>query len=177
MLNATTSPQLYELSRVIPAKFIKAPPKGKYGSYVPHWVIEQVLLVTVGPFDFTIAKVLRGRVPAHIDADTGEVKHPALEDAVVGVISRIAVVVDGRPVVIEEAGSCEAGAYEWNDAERLKKATSDGLKRCAMRLGVGLHLWCKSPDEYFLPTILRTEAGVGDDEVSAEHVDHVDEEG
>ena len=40
-----------------------------------------------------------------------------------------------------------------NNGSNLKNAASDALKRCAMRLGVGLHLW--SQDNYYLDRALE----------------------
>jgi hypothetical protein len=61
--------------------------------------------------------------------------------------------VDGIPVRVEEVGDCEQ-PHNWpHDGARLKDAMSDSLKRCAMRLGVTLHLW--SGDEFSLYDQLR----------------------
>lgn len=149
MRNAADNPELWELSRHIPRRLIRPPAPGKYGDYVPHYVIAQVLLATVGPFDWTLVEILRG-------SSTGTVKNEriSVDDAVVGAVYRLGVEVDGRPTVIEEVGSVDA-YREPNDGERLKKASSDALKRAAMRLGVAIHLWAKSADEFFLPEALR----------------------
>ena len=151
MKNWTDSPQTYELARAIPAKFIQQAPSGKHGTFIPHYVIEQVIIATVGHFDWELKETLYGPVPAMGD------QKPSTRDMLTGAIYRMTVTVDGHRVVIEEAGSADAPSSEWNDAERLKKASSDALKRCAMRLGVGLHLWCKKRHEFFLPTVLRTD--------------------
>lgn len=167
MQSQAHSPELYELTRAIPAKFIERPPQGKYGDYVPHFVIEQILIATVGPFDFDHVETIYGPVPATVDKNTGEIRHPALDQAVVGVVMTLTVTIDGRVVSVTEAGSCDAAAHEWNNGARLKKATSDALKRCAMRLGVGLHLWCKRPEQYFLPRVLRLEEEVTEHDQNA----------
>jgi len=66
----------------------------------------------------------------------------------VGAVCRVRAVVDGRTVAVEEIGDCEQ-PHNWpHDGARLKDAMSDALKRCGMRLGVGLHLW--SQDEFTL---------------------------
>jgi hypothetical protein len=43
------------------------------------------------------------------------------------------------------------------DGERLKHAASDALKRCAMRLGLGLHIWAQG--SYFLDKALEKRNG------------------
>jgi hypothetical protein len=174
-----TSPDLFELSRAIPRRFIRSIDKGgRQSSYVPHWVVEQILLATVGPFSWELTRVLRGPVPATTTGSPPKVREwPALSNAVVGAVYRLTAMVDGVMVPIEETGSCDAGAYEDNDGERLKKAASDALKRCAMRLGVGIHLWCKTTDEFFLPTVLRAgEPEKQTEEAPAVGVEHDEED-
>ena len=155
--------QQYLLARAIPKKFIEKKP-GSGADYVPHFVVEQVIIASVGAFDWEVVKTIRGYVPEWTSRD-GNKSFGPFQDAIVGVIVRMTLTIDGRRVVIEEVGSTDAGAYEFNDAERLKKAMSDGLKRCAMRVGVGLHLWCKTNEQFFLPRFLR------DAEAAKEHED------
>ena len=153
--------QLVELVRPIPKRLIEEAPFGKQGSYVPHFVIAQALLATVGPYDWQLVEVLRGPVPEHQqmskDKKTVVKVWPALPSAIVGAVFRLTVTVDGQRITVEEAGSCDAAAFEINDGERLKKAASDALKRCAMRLGVAIHLWCKRPDQFFVHRLLSGE--------------------
>jgi hypothetical protein len=70
------------------------------------------------------------------------------------------VTISGEKVVVEEVGDCEQ-PHNWDsDGQRLKDAFSDAYKRCAMRLGCGLHLW--SQDEYFLhDELTKNSAGPG----------------
>lgn len=152
MLTKTGNPDLYELTRHMPARLIEQAPEGKSGSYVPHFVVGQALLATVGPFDWELVEVLRSEVPS-VTTKNGKT-WDGLPDAVVGAVYRMRCVVDGREVTIEEAGSVQAGPWETNDGERLKKAASDALKRCAMRLGVAIHLWCKREDQWFINRLL-----------------------
>ena len=56
--------------------------------------------------------------------------------------------IDGQRVTIQEAGDCEQPDNWKTQGGRLKDAISDGVKRCSMRVGLGLHLW--SQDDYFL---------------------------
>lgn len=124
--------QQTELTRPFPAKFVKSPPKGKFGSYVPHDVVTQRLIQVLDtPPNFRVTEVIRG-IEGQVEACIGEMK----------------VTIDGRDVVVHEIGDCE-NPKNWNtEGARLKDAASDAYKRCAMRLGCGLHLW--SGDDYFL---------------------------
>lgn len=173
MRSKADSPQLYELTRTIPKRLIEKAPQGRHGDYVPHFVIEQTLLAIVGPFDFTVTEILRAPVPEFTSKE-GKT-YPALPNAIVGVVSRLTVTIDGRVTTIDEAGSCTAEAFEDNDGERLKKAVSDALKRCAMRLGVGLHLWCKRADQFFINQVLRGDEKVAEDEAPVVGVEGGDE--
>lgn len=148
---------LPELARPFPDSLVKTKPGKSRAAYVEHSDVTQRLLEVVGPFDQTIVQVVRGHVPAKVDGDTGEVKNPALEDAVTGVVLRLTVTVDGRDVSVEEVGEVEHPHNHTTDGSRLKFATSDAIKRCAMRLGLGLHLWCQ--DHYFLDRALNGDGG------------------
>ncbi|MFQ5518249.1 MAG: Rad52/Rad22 family DNA repair protein, partial [Acidimicrobiia bacterium] len=156
---AKMSDLLYRLARPIPAKYVKDAPTGKHGRYVPHPIVEQFLIATLNDIpNFEIIEILRGPLPEYEQRDTGGTvikTWPALPNAVHGVVASMEITIDENIRMVTECGSCDAGAYEDNDGERLKKAVSDAFKRCAMRFGVGLHLWCKSPDDYFLARALR----------------------
>jgi hypothetical protein len=96
--------------------------------------------------------VLRGDLPAVPADPNGKSRRakngsPALAGVVVGGIWRLIAEVDGRRVEVEEVGDVDPRNKE-HDGERLKDAASDALKRCAMRLGLGLHLWAQ--EHYFL---------------------------
>jgi len=138
------SDDLYQLSRPFPDSMIVKKPGGKFeASYVAHGVITSRLLEVLGPFDWSIAKVISNA-----------------DGIAVGCIGRLEVIVDGRPVVIEEVGDVEQVSA--NSATNLKMASSDSLKRAAMRLGLGLHLWVG--DNYYLHRSLekRLSAPVND---------------
>jgi len=145
--------QLADLAVPFPDKYVHTNPSGG-GSYVPHPVIVQRLLMAVGPYSFEILDLIRGDLPAVAPNPQGKSTRakqgsPALTGAVVGALCRLTVQVDGRDVTVVEVGDCEA-PHNWpHDGARAKDASSDALKRCAMRLGLGLHLWTK-PGEYFL---------------------------
>jgi hypothetical protein len=115
--------QLYELARPFPKAMIESKPGGKFAAdYVSHGVITARLLEVLGPFDWSIAKIITNA-----------------DGIAVGCVGRLEVVVDGRPVVVEEVGDVEHPGP--SSASNLKNASSDALKRAAMRLGLGLHLW------------------------------------
>jgi hypothetical protein len=135
--------QLQQLAEPFPKHLVKDPPKGKHGKYVPHSAVTERLLAVVGPFATGIAKVIYD----------GEI--------VTGCILEIAVEIDGRTVTVQEAGEASNPQSKTNGA-RLKDATSDAIKRCAMRLGLGLHLW--SQGDYFLHDELVKAEKRGDDE-------------
>jgi hypothetical protein len=115
--------QLYELARPFPKAMIESKPGGKFAAdFVSHGTITARLLEVLGPFDWSIARILTNA-----------------DGIAVGCVGRLEVEVDGRPVVVEEVGDCEHPGP--NSASNLKAASSDAIKRAAMRLGLGLHLW------------------------------------
>jgi hypothetical protein len=147
---------LVELARRFPEGFVE---RKDGNDYVAHHVVTQRLLSIVGPFDFELVEVVRGDVPAMPpDPDTTsrssiDPGSPALHNVVVGGVWRLTCTVDGRRTRIEEAGDV-GDVHNWpHDGARLKDAASDALKRCAMRLGLGLHLWAQ--EHYFLDDQLR----------------------
>lgn len=148
--------QLRDLSIPFGPEYVHTNPSGG-GSYVKHHVIVQRLLSVVGPYSFHVREILYGAVPAISANPQGNSKRakegaPALENVVVGVIAALTCTIDNEQVTIEEVGDCE-DPHNWpHDGARMKDAMSDAIKRCAARLGLGLHLWAQ--DEYFLPSQL-----------------------
>lgn len=124
--------QLYELSRPWPDHLVKQKPnkKGFEAKYVEHGNITQRLLQVLGPFSTHVHQVVRDP-----------------NDNLVGVLLTLETTVDGVPVSVTEVGDVE-NSDEKTDGAALKDAMSDAIKRCAMRLGCGLHLWCG--ESYFL---------------------------
>lgn len=157
---------LTEMVKPFPQRLIHTNPSGG-GVYVTHSVVTQRLLDVCGPFSFELVEIVRGHVPGKAPNPSGSSKRakegvPALEGAVVGVVARLRVTVDGVPVVVEEAGDCEDPNNWPHDGARMKDAMSDALKRCAMRLGLGLHLWTKSDGEFYLhDKFVKAEGGEG----------------
>lgn len=149
--------QLRALVRPFPSKYVKANPSGG-GTYVAHEVVTQRLLHALGPFSTSVVEVLRGDVaaiPPKSDGKTAKARagSPPLSDVIVGVLLALTVEVDGRTVTVTEVGDCEQ-PHNWpTDGARMKDAMSDAIKRCAMRLGCGIHLWAQ--DLFYLHDALK----------------------
>lgn len=172
--------QLLDLSKRFPASMVKKAPQGKYGSYVPHPLYTQRLLMHLGGYQFTMVEILRGWVPgeAPLPQDKWTDKtsqrrkdgRPELQSAIVGVLMRLTVAIDGQEVVVEDVGDCD-DPHNWpHDGARLKDAVSDAIKRCCARVGLGLHLYCKDAGDYRLYEALKAMKGgedPGDDEDEA----------
>ena len=126
---------LYELARRFPDHMVEKKPGSKFqADYISHGTITSRLLEVLGPFDWSIPRIITNT-----------------DGVAVGCIGRLEAVVDGRPVVIEEVGDVEHPGS--NSASNLKNASSDALKRAAMRLGLGLHLWVG--EHYYLDRALQ----------------------
>jgi hypothetical protein len=158
-LPAGPAHDLVELARPFPESYIER----KDGiDYVAHHIVTQRLLSVVGPFDFQLVRVIRGDVEAVAPDPKGRSRRaragtPALQNVAVGGVWRLTCQIDGRRVQIEEVGDV-GDVHNWpHDGARLKDAASDALKRCAMRLGLGLHLWAQ--EHYFLDRQLRAILG------------------
>lgn len=133
--------QLREIIRPFPPSLVKEKPGSFKASYVEHSDITQRLLEVVGPFDFRITELIRNQA--------GEVE---------GCLAELTVEIDGRRVTVVEVGDVEQAGGK-NNGARTKDAASDAIKRCAMRLGLGLHLWCG--DHYYLEKKLGREPEPG----------------
>lgn len=134
--------QLFELSRTFPEKFIHKNPTG-FGDYIQHSVIRQRLLSVVGPYSQEVKHIIR---------ETLTDKQGKDKEVITGVVLALTVEIDGEVVTVEEAGDVEQ-PFNWKtDGARMKDAISDAVKRCAMAMGVGLHLWAQfdGQSEYFL---------------------------
>lgn len=139
---------LLALARKFPSDAIHKNPTG-FGTYVPHHLYVQRLLMHLGTYDFELVEIVRGAAPAKDkDADP-------LVNVIVGVVMRLTVEIDGRRTVIEEVGDCEIPSNWDTDGKRLKDAMSDALKRCCARIGLGTHLYAKEPKDYVLASVLR----------------------
>ena len=83
-----------------------------------------------GPFDWEVVELIR-------QEKTG---------SVVGCFGRLTVEIDEKLVTVTSIGDVEYD--QKNDGSNAKHAESDAFKRCAMKLGLGLHLW--AGEEYYL---------------------------
>tara|TARA_B100000287_G_C20455198_1_gene711110 strand:+ start:113 stop:559 length:447 start_codon:yes stop_codon:yes gene_type:complete len=143
--------QLYELSKPFPENFIHKNPTG-FGDYIQHSVIRQRLLSVLGGYSQEVKHIIREKLTD---------KQGVEKEVVVGVVLALTVEIDGELVTVEEVGDVEQ-PFNWkSDGARLKDAVSDGVKRCAMALGVGLHLWSQfeGKSEYFLDKQLAKDFG------------------
>lgn len=131
--------QLSELSKPFPAKFVSQKPGKFAASYVAHDIIAQRLLEVLGPYGYAVTELIRDKA--------GEV---------VGCLASMTVTIDGVPVTITEVGDVEPTSTK-NDGAKAKDAASDAFKRCAMRLGCGLHLW--AGEHYYLHGALNKVSG------------------
>ena len=129
--------QLTDLVKRIPEDYIKTKPGGFQADYVSHADIQQILLAKLGPCSQEVTRVITNS-----------------EGVVQGCVLRVLYVIDGQQYVIEEAGDVERPGA--NNGSNLKNAVSDAVKRCAMRVGVGLHLW--SQDNYVLDKVLMEDS-------------------
>ena len=135
------------MSRVFPDKFIHKNPTG-FGDYIQHSVIRQRLLSVVGAYSQEVKHIIRETLTDKQGKDV---------EVVTGVILALTVEIDGELVTVGEAGDVEQ-PFNWRtDGARLKDAVSDAVKRCAMAMGVGLHLWSQfdGQSEYFLDEQLK----------------------
>lgn len=159
------SEQLRLLAKPFAGHLVHTNPSGG-GQYVSHSAVNEKLLAVTGPFSWECVEIVRGHVAEIKPNPQGQSRRakegrPALENAVVGYIGRLTCRVDGQVVSIEEVGDCE-DPHNWpHDGARLKDAMSDSLKRCAMRLGVGLHMWSQfqGKSEFFLYDVLSKQNG------------------
>ena len=121
--------QLRDLVKRIPQAYVKTKPGGFQADYVSHADIQQILLAKLGPCTQEVKELIYNA-----------------EGQLQGCILRVTYEIDGKAVVIEEAGHVERPGA--NNGANAKNAVSDAVKRCAMRVGVGLHLW--SQENYVL---------------------------
>ena len=119
-----------------------------YGSidYVDHTQVTQKLIALIPDVQITINyNVGEGGVfyDDHITQD-GEIKR-----IITGIAVSISGNIDNQYRVVEEVGMCdkpfevEGNKPPANNGERAKECMSDAIKRCAMRLGVGIELYGK----------------------------------
>ena len=155
-------PLVTALAQPFPPDYIRKAPAGKYGTYVNHADVTQRLISEVGFFDFEVVEIVRGEAPGTGPTqENGLLKFPARKGAVLAVLTRLTITDRNQRLhSVTEVGTVDNPAMH-HDGESLKNATSDGLKRCAMRLGLGLHLWSQDNGRstYFLDKQLAKDHG------------------
>ena len=132
---------------------VKGAAPGKFGDYVEHSAVTQRLLLHCGPYDQTVVREIY------------DDSHKEYGSCLTGVVLELKLKIDGEIVTIQEGGSVDKPykvtnrktGERMNNGERLKLAISDAHKRCAMRVGLGLHLWAQ--DDYFLHDQLEVKNG------------------
>lgn len=143
--------QQLELAKPFYGGYVRKDPDSG-ADYVSHHIVNQRLIQVLGSSPrFQLLEVLRGDVPELPVTRSGK-ERPRLTGVVVGVLARMEADIDGESTFVDECGEVENPHNELTDGARLKKALSDAYKRCAMRLGCGLHLWAQ--DHYFLYEVL-----------------------
>ncbi len=148
---------LQELSKPFPQKYIHKNPTG-FGEYIQHSVIRQRLLSVLGPFEQKVIQVFKEEMTD---------KQGKTKTVTTGVVLEMTFNIAGRNVSVQEIGDVEQ-PFNWKtEGARMKDAVSDAVKRCAMAIGCGLHLWAQfeGKSEYFLDQQLAKELG-GDEELS-----------
>lgn len=131
--------QLQSLAKRIPKSYIKQKPGGFAADYCSHADVQQMLIAKLGvPPSQEVTQIIR--------SSDGQAQ---------GVVLRMVFNIDGQTVVIDEVGECERPGQ--NEGLNVKNAVSDAVKRCAMRIGLGLELWCQ--ETYVLDKALATKEG------------------
>ena len=128
--------QLAALAKKIPPTWIQTLPTGYGARYCGHAHVQQMILATVGP------------TPQRVD----EIIYNG--DTVTGVLLTMTFTIDGQAVEITECGDVDRPNPE-NNGANMKNAISDGVKRCSMRVGKALQLWCESDEHYILDKVLE----------------------
>ncbi len=126
--------QLSDLARPFPDSHVRTKPGSFNAPYVDHAVINQRLLQVVGAFDWDVREFIMGP-----------------EGMIVGCVGALSCEIDGRRVTVSEVG--DVANPKPANGENAQIAASQAFKRCAMRLGLGLHLW--SGELYFLDKALN----------------------
>ena len=119
--------------------FVKSVNKG-FGNidYVEHTQVTQKLIALVPDLDITTADVIY---------DTIEDVNGVSRKFVTGLRVILTGTVDGHLITREDYGMCDKPFFHenpnkvQNNGQRIKECMSDGIKRAAMRMGVGIELY------------------------------------
>ena len=127
--------QLKQLAKPFHDSLIEQKPGQGDLSYVNHASVTERVLATLGPYSLKVEQL--------IFTPDGKVD---------GALVTVTVEIDGHTVSVTEAGEGDNPRAKTNGA-LAKDAISDAVKRCWMRLGLGLHLW--SGKHYVLDRVLE----------------------
>ena len=131
--------QLQALAKRVPPAWIQT--KGSFNArYVSHANITQMILATLGPTSQRIEQIIYNG------------------DTITGVLLTMTFNIDDVTVEITECGDCERPDPD-NNARNLQTAISGAYKRCAMRVGKALQLWCDDDEQYILDRVLNEREG------------------
>ena len=136
--------QLAALAKKIPPKWISTLPTGYGARYCGHAHVQQMILAKLGPTPQRIEQIIY---------------HGA---TVTGVLLTMTFTIDGQVVEITESGDV-ARPNKDNNGVNMKNAISDAVKRCCMRTGLALQLWCESDEHYILDKVLEDRLQNGED--------------
>jgi len=132
--------QLQGLAKKIPPKWIETKGGSFNARYVSHAAVTQMILATLGPTPQRVEKIIYN----------GE--------TITGVLLTMTFTIDGVVTEITEAGDCERPNPD-NNGQNLQTAISVAYRKCCMRVGKCLQLWCKDDDHYILDRVLAEKAG------------------
>ena len=128
--------QLAALAKKIPPNWIQTLPTGYGARYCGHAHVQQMILATVGPTPQRVDQIIYNG------------------DTVTGVLLTMTFTIDGQAVEITECGDVDRPNPD-NIGANMKNAISDAVKRCSMRVGKALQLWCESDEHYILDKVLE----------------------
>ena len=129
----------YDLSKPWNKSFVKTK-KQSFGDvkYVEHTQVTQKLIALIPDLKMELGSVFYDKVE-----DENGIRRKFLT----GCEYTISGTIDGEFRSVTEAGTCEKPFFEQgnmkvaNNGQRLKECISDAVKRCGMRLGVGIELY------------------------------------
>ena len=122
-----------QLTKHFTKEEVQQAPKGKFGNFVPHHLITKRLNEVVpGKWNFVVKEIIRN-------------KEGMIEGAVCSLY------IHGLQGPMDEVGDVDNNDKNnfGTESQLLKLAFSDGIKRCAMRYGIGLHLWTGEEVEWY----------------------------
>lgn len=126
-------------------KFVKKLPvsyKKEGIAYVEHTQVTQRLIAIIPDINMEIKEMIYDNFT---NPQTGEEKN-----ILTGIVYKITGTIDNEFRIVEEIGMCDKPFYNPNpeknikiltNGERGKECLSDAIKRCGMRLGIGIELY------------------------------------